>query len=428
MRRTLAILIFAILAIVAFVPLLVGPSVQREIEAAQAPLGSSLGIPLELESYERGWFRARAVACTIVPLAGWGTEPACVDYHIQHGPLLLAEPAGIGWFGIRMTPRLPSAAADALRNVAGDATPVVVTMRAGLSGRTRIVAESAAARGALGDATIDAAEARWEASYHPTTRQLEGLIDAPHLQIEGPLLRFDLRRLEGEIVAEEAAGGWWLGTATASLEKFLVASDTVDDIQVRGARVGYRAALVGDERIDLAWTLDVDQLLSAATSSGAAGGLSLALSNVRAVPVDTLPQPWAPGSSVDVRTSILALRGTLEPLLRDGGVVDLERLQLRLGEDSLEGHLRIDVGPPGDEPSLQALAQRVSADGELLISRTLAERALGRTAVEQWLGTGLATARDSALYVGIDLADGKLAVGEKEFPLVLLLAMLSLAK
>lgn len=409
-----------VLVVFLVLPGLLGRGVESELRSLHEPLAVYLGVPVEVESFERGWFASKATVCAAV----LPDEKFCARYAIQHGPLLRSGHWGLGWIGVRATPILDPNLQQRLAAM-GDDEPLVLTAHTGLGGTLHAQLTLASIDGDLEGVRLSSEPLVAEFSYSPRSERVTSATTWPSAKLVAPQGTVSFSSLAVASDGVHLGRGYVAGTNSFSLDSVEVG--TVERGQFRLTELSSEGVSQLDDAGDYSasMTLDVGALRPPSTQESTKVGMTLAVSGV-----DFEKMLALQASQANVEAAAAgdptALLQAMQALVVDGIRLDLSRFEMTNESDErvfARLQLALAPGPEGVDPTL-GIVHRLGGDGELRCTRSTLERFLGARMIEGWLEAGLATIDGAELTAKLELAEAKLKVGSQTLPLPLLFALL----
>lgn len=423
-KKLIVLVVLVLVFSVAVLPGLIGFGVESEFSEAQARLGEAMGTTLRVERFARGWFGSEATVCGTYPRLGSDT---CATYEIEHGPLLWTPPRGVGWFAARIDVDWPAPLRARLEPVFGDRAPFLLHVGMGFDNVVRVHLGTADGSYEHDGESIRFASMTVESRLDLGSERVEGEMTWPRFAM-GERLSF--ANLRSTFDSTPVEGGWWLGETTWSIEDLAARDEDNNHYAAAKIRVSSRSDVTETDQAQLEATLDGDKLVGIGLAEPIDAGLTLSITGIPLTALQALQRAADPTLAANEPTRSAVTKDAVDELARSGAVLDLSRFDVRSGNDSLAGSLRVELPPMeiGADTTIGSVLEKASAKGELRATRTLAERILGPNGMQQWLTTGLARVDGADVHVPIDFAEGKIRIGKTEIPLALLIALAGAAK
>ena len=107
MKKLLSVFLFLVVPLMIAVPGYMGWQTQRYMESMAAYVDGLPGYGASWENYKRGWFNSRGVLNVVLkgvkPLAESPDVALPFNVELSHGPLLLGDTIGLGWFNLQVS-------------------------------------------------------------------------------------------------------------------------------------------------------------------------------------------------------------------------------------------------------------------------------------------------------------------------------------
>lgn len=414
-----------IAAILAFVLLLapgvVGWNVEEQLRAAHRPLAAYLGMPIEIETFDRGWFGSTATVCA----AAEPEQKLCAEYDIQHGPLLRSGHWTLGWFGVAATPIVDEALRQRFDSFVDDGELGSVRVRGGLGGGISSELELARLEGDVEGLHVVSQPLHAWLEYSPSNERVRSAIHYPGVEVVGPQGKFTIAEFEGSSDGTHLGFGYLSGKGEASLAQILLEMN-VDGSRVSAAnlRWGSETALDEGGKYAATMTADIEALVLSDPAAPTQAGLTIGIGGLDFAKLIELHQSQesAPATLGDAE----AMLRIVQDVLAQGMTFDLSRLDVRPSpRERLSAQAKVTLAPASDRSApMLGLVQRLTGSGELRCSRVTLEKWVSPPMVQAWVTAGVAKPDGDDLTALIKLAEAKLQIGDQTLPLPLLLALL----
>lgn len=402
-------------------PGVVGWNVEEQLRAVHRPLAAYLGFPVEIETFERGWFGSVATVCAVAA----PEEKLCARYDIQHGPLLRSGHWTLGWFGVAATPIVDEALQRRFASFVDDGDPGSLRVRGGLGGGISSELEVARLEGDVDGLHVVSQPLYAWFEYAPSSERVRSAIRYPGVEISGPQGKFTVAAFEGSSDGTHLGHGYLSGKGEVSLAKILL-EISVDGSRVSATNLRWESDTLLDESGKYAATMtaDVEALVLADPATPTQAGLTIGLAGIDFAKLIEVQQSVAAAPSPPDDAG--AMLQILQEVLAQGMTFDLSRLDVRPSpRERLSAQAKVTLAPANDSGApMLGLVQRLTGSGELRCSRVTLEKWVSPPMVQAWVTAGIATPDGDDLTAPLKLAEAKLQIGNQTLPLPLLLALL----
>lgn len=395
--------------------------IKRQFEPAQQQWAASNHGHFRVISYSAGLFNSSSQACW-----QWDGVPMpelCLDYQIQHGPLLWQSGLSLGLASVHLTPVLDFHNQVLLKPFLGERALADIYLQLGYSGDLIFNGQTASLTGSDVNGQINMSPLSINGHY--AHEQLVMHAKWSSLETAGiPSLEVANVQLNGYF--HKTPGGIWLGNADFGVAKIEAKAGNKTLFSLNQLSLKSDSRIVdSDSTVNNHFDFDLGNL-ELPDHAAVRAGISLRIYGIAVTAMEQFSQETEQWSNKSVSTDPVELmnkmRDSYGRLLAMGAHVDMPRFQVFLGGEPVNGRLSLTVKPEQTSDTTDSfvkkdLAERLQGNMAFRLPRLGLQSWSSLESIQSWLQSGLAVDEQGMLVFDAEIHDAQLRLGNQQIPL-----------